>query len=384
MKYGIVDISNLYHRATHSVFSGADAFTKSGMALHIVFRSMRKMFREHKIDHFVFAVDTKSWRYEIFPEYKAKRRLDRLNKTAKEKEDNQVLFDTLNDFIDFISEKTQCTVLKTNPIEADDFVARWIQTHPADEHIIISGDSDFIQLLDTNVSIYDGVNDRTIKTTGVFEKEEMIFSIKPKDGKIKILDSVSKAKKQFDAEQSKKEKEYLVEQKKLYALNSSHIPQPFEYKEFEYSLENEWWKKALFIKCIRGDVGDGIFSAYPGARYNGNVKKTGICEAWEDRISKGYNYNNFMLQRWNKLVFENGEKKSVETTAKKEYEFNRILIDLTCQPDYIKEIMDKEIEKSIDKKVVGHIGLAFLKFCAKHSLNNLSKEAEDHVKYLRV
>ena len=29
------------------------------------------------------------------------------------------------------------------PIEADDFIARWIQNHPDAEHVIVSSDSDF-------------------------------------------------------------------------------------------------------------------------------------------------------------------------------------------------------------------------------------------------
>jgi len=46
------------------------------------------------------------------------------------------------------------------------------------------------------------------------------------------------------------------------------------------------WRKALFIKLMRGDASDSVFSAFPGVRYEG--KKISICAAWEDRIEQGY------------------------------------------------------------------------------------------------
>ena len=53
-----------------------------------------------------------------------------------------------------------------------------------------------------------------------------------------------------------------------------------------------------------------------------------MLEAFEDRNTGGFNYNNFMLQRW---VDRNEE----EHRVKDDYERNRI-IDLT-QSDEIKE-----------------------------------------------
>ena len=51
-------------------------------------------------------------------------------------------------------------------------------------------------------------------------------------------------------------------------------------------------------KCIRGDTSDNVFSAYPGARKKGSKNKVGMLEAFADKESKGFNWNNFMLQRW--------------------------------------------------------------------------------------
>ena len=122
--------------------------------------------------------------------------------------------------ITYLDVHTRCTVLKSNGIEGDDFVARWILRHPDDEHIIISGDSDFVQLLAPNVHIYDAINQRMIGIDKITNAEgrKLEFSVSPKDGKIKIN-------------------------------------KPAE----DFEPEAEWWKKALFVKLIRGDIGDLFF-----------------------------------------------------------------------------------------------------------------------------
>ena len=49
---------------------------------------------------------------------------------------------------------------------------------------------------------------------------------------------------------------------------------------------------------MRGDTADNVFSAYPGVRTKGTKTKVGLQEAFADRDSKGYSWNNMMLQRW--------------------------------------------------------------------------------------
>jgi hypothetical protein len=92
---------------------------------------------------------------------------------------------------------------------------------------------------------------------------------------------------------------------------------------------------------VRGDMGDGIFSAYPGVRYQGSSKKVGIEDAWLDP-GKGYHWNNFMLQRWDKLN-EDGSTEDVRVLD--EYERNVMLIDLTAQPAEIKDLLDRSSSK---------------------------------------
>lgn len=346
MRFAIVDVANLFFRAQHVV--RGDAFTKAGMALHIVFRSLRKLHREMKVDHMVFATEGKSWRYAAYPQYKAKRKLERAEMTPREKEEQEVFLHCLDQFVNFLAEKTRCTVLHSPGVEGDDWVARWIQLHPEDEHVILSGDSDFIQLLAPNVSILDGVNERIIALDGVtdFKGRRLEFHVDPSKGKLKVGDKAAD----------------------------------------DWRPEDEWWKKALFIKIIRGDDGDGIFSAYPGVRYEGSSKKTGIKEAWADRNSGGFHWNNFMLQRWTKLIGTDADGNAIteEVRVLDQYKFNESLIDLTMQPDEIKDLMDEVIVQAVQKEPVGNVGIHFLRFCNDQNLPNLAREAKDHSDYLNA
>lgn len=369
-RYALVDVANLFYRARHVV--RGDAFTKAGMALHIVFRALRKLYRENHCDHVVLCLEGHSWRYDVYPQYKARRRLERATQKPQDKEEDEVFLSTLEDFVKFMSEKTRVTVLQSSGIEGDDFVARWIQIHPNDDHIILSGDSDFVQLLAPNVQIFDGVNGRLITHEGIFDDkmQPMVFSVSPKDGKLKIGDTIADAEKKHNKEQ--KEKAKRIE---------GYEPTPFEFVP-----EADWCKKALFVKIVRGDTGDGIFSAYPGVRFDGTAKKIGIRECWDDRSSKGFSWNNFMLQSWEKLVGVDDKGNNIVKMVRviDEYNFNESLINLTMQPQKIKDLMDEVIVQAVQKEPVGNVGIHFMQFCSRNSLNNLTKESTDHAKYLNA
>lgn len=339
-KYIIVDAANLFFRCLHTGMQG-DAFSKAGLALHIILRSIRKLWREHKADHVVFCLEGKSWRYEVFPKYKAARKVARALATAKEREESEIYQQTLDELIEFLTSKTNVTVLRQNRVEGDDFVARWTQIHPDDEHLIVSGDSDFIQLLAPNVSLYDGVRDLLIKTDGVFNSDgqPMQFNVKGGDGKLKVGEEL-------------------------------------DLLSMDFEVQPEWWRYALFIKCIRGDTGDGIFSAYP------RVQEKKLKAAWEDRNDVGYNWNNLMLQEWKDGRDEDG--KDIKARVLDRYRFNQSLIDLTQQPDDVKELMDQTIIETVQKPRVTGVGVHFLKFCKNNGLVNIEKEAADHAVYLNA
>ena len=320
--YILVDAANMFMRARH-VVRGDDMYTKIGMAYHIMFNSINKVWREQNGTHVVVCLEGRSWRKDFYEPYKRNRAEVRAAKTEREQQEDQQFWDAFDEFQDFMREKTNVTVLQHSRCEADDFIARWIQQHPNDKHCIVSSDSDFYQLLAPNVTQYNGIQGQLITLEGIFDDRG-----KP------VMDKKTKEPK---------------------------VPG-----------DPQW---LLFEKCIRGDTSDNIFSAYPGVRKKGTKNKVGMEDAFADKDKKGYNWNNFMLQRW-------VDHEGVEHRVLEDYQRNVHLVDLTAQPDDIKQVLDSAIIEQVQKDKKSQVGIHFMRFCGKHSLDNVSKNATDHAKYL--
>jgi hypothetical protein len=120
-----------------------------------------------------------------------------------------------------------------------------------------------------------------------------------------------------------------------------------------------------------------VFSAYPGVRKKGTKNKIGMLEAFADRNNKGFDWNNFMLQRWT-------DHEGVEHRVLDDYQRNRTLIDLTAQPNEIKAVLDAAIVEQVEKSPTNQVGIKFMKFCGKYDLQKVSENATDHANYLNA
>jgi len=316
MTYILVDTANTFFRARHVVQGSSDI--KLGMAFHITFNSIKKAWQDFEGKHVVFCLEGRSWRKDFYKPYKANRAATRAALTEKEQEEDKLFWEAFDEFKNFISEKTNCTVLQHPRLEADDLIAGFIQAHPLEKHVIISTDSDFHQLLAPNVKQFNGVNEETHTLEGIFDKK----------GKL-VLDK----------------------------------------KTGEPKTVNPEW--LLFEKCIRGDTSDNVFSAYPGVRTKGSKNKVGLTEAFEDRKSKGFNWNNLMLQRW---VDHNGQ----EHRVMEDYERNKHIIDLTAQPDDIKECIRETIDTNAVPKEVTQVGIRMLKFCNTWDMKKIADNIQSY------
>ena len=323
MKYLIVDTANTFFRARHAAHRQSDTWDRLGFAIHVTLSSVAKAFRDQRADHVIFCLEGRSWRKDYYEPYKKNRSVARAALTETEQEEDRLFWEAFDELKTFLYEKSNCTVLRHEQLEADDLVAGWIQAHPKDEHIIVSSDTDFYQLLADNVKQYNGITDELHTIAGIFDK---------KGAPVK----------------DKKTKE------------AKTIPDP---------------KWILFEKCMRGDPTDNIFSAFPGVRTKGSSKRIGLEEAFADRETKGFNWNNMMLQRW---VDHNGEEHRVLD----DYERNRVLVDLTAQPDNIKQMIAETIAENSVVKSIPQIGTKFLKFCGKYELKRIGDNAQSHVDFL--
>ena len=344
--YLIVDLSNMAHRMLHGTQGTIDI--KAGMALHITLNALRSSWRKFKADHIVVCLEGKSWRYELYPQYKAQRKVLASTQTKKEREDNEFFFGTFDIFVNFLRERTNTTVLQCEVAEADDMIARWIQLHPDDDHIIISSDRDFFQLLAPNVKMYDGIRNWTIGLDGYFED----------NGKPVVVKRNKKRKDKTSGKMITESTEIAME-----------APDP------EY---------ALFVKIVRGDASDNVMSAYPGVREHGSAKKPGIREAFEDRNARGFNWNNFMLQEWDKLIGsdEEGNPETKRVRVIDEFNFNKKLVDLTEQPYEVKNAMDFAIADAVSKERKSMVGIWFLRFTEEMALINIGKSPNEYAAML--
>lgn len=322
--YIIVDTANTFFRARHVI--RGDLNDKIGMSIHTTLGSVRKAWRDFKGDHIIFCLEGRSWRKDAYAPYKRQRTEARAAQSPREAEEDRVFWETFDQFKDFVINKTNTTVLQHPQLEADDLIAGWVQSHPNDNHVIISTDGDFAQLIAPNVKQYNGIMEITTTHEGYFDAK----------GK-RVVDKKTKEEKP--------------------------APNP------------EW---LLFEKCMRGDTSDNIFSAYPGVREKGSKNKVGLREAFADKVSKGYSWNNLMLQRWSD--HEGQEHRVVD-----DYNRNVLLCDLTAQPDNIKVLIKETIKTAIDEqKNIPQVGVRLLKFCAEFDLQKVSEQIQSYAEPLNA
>ena len=316
MKYLLIDTANTFFRARHSAYRAASPEEKVAFAMHVTLASINKCWRDQQANHVIFCLEGRSWRKDFYEPYKKNRTVARQALTETEAEEDKMFWEAFDNINQFVREKTNCTTLQHPNLEADDLIAGWIQSHPNDEHVIVSSDSDFYQLLAENVNQYNGISDELHTLKGIFNKKgERVLDKKTKEPKV--------------------------------------IPDP------EY---------LLFKKCMRGDSSDNVFSAYPGVREKGSRNKVGLLEAFADKKKKGFNWNNLMLQRW-------VDHNEVEHRVLDDYNRNCTLVDLTAQPEDVKVQIAETIAEGMTVKQKQMIGAQFLKFCGKYNLVKLGDNA---------
>jgi 5'-3' exonuclease len=323
-KYILVDFANTFFRARHVAARQTDPWTKLGFAIHLTLASIHKAYKDFGADHVVICKEGRSWRKDFYEPYKKNRAVARAALTEDQQEEDAMFWQAFDDFGNFMEQRTSCSVLRCETAEADDLIARWIQTHPNDSHVIISSDSDFYQLITEKVTQFNGISNEHYTLDGVFNDKG-----KP------VIDKKTKEQKQIG--------------------------------------DPKW---LLFEKCIRGDSSDNVFSAYPGARSKGTKNKIGMQEAFGDKGNRGFNWNNFMLQRW---VDHNGEEHRVLD----DYQRNVTLIDLTAQPQEIKDKVDDVIRSAVKTTPPSQIGTHFMKFCGKYEMTRIGDQASAYADWLK-
>lgn len=124
----------------------------------------------------------------------------------------------------------------------------------------------------------------------------------------------------------------------------------------DYQEDIDYW---LFLKCIRGDSGDNVPSAYP------RVFEKRIKVAYAD----GYERLNFMNERWK-------DENLTEHRVGDLFVHNEVLMDLTKQPDEIKlRLYEEVIKQSQPDALALYSHFHFLRFLGKYKLVRVAEEA---------
>lgn len=162
MKNLIIDVSPLAYR---TLYSEAENIKMLGV----------NVLRSTLLGHILAAIDRFSpnkvfvcfdcagsnWRKETYPLYKAQR------KEAREKQDINWLefYEFLTGFYEELKGSFPFISLKHNRLEADDIAAYLVRRYSCDTNIIITNDSDYLQLLKyKNVEVYNAINGKRMLT----------------------------------------------------------------------------------------------------------------------------------------------------------------------------------------------------------------------------
>lgn len=135
---------------------------------HIVLNTIRVNLQKFKSEYgeLVIAMDNKNyWRKQIFPYYKAHRKVDREASDI----DWTLIFNSINNIKEELREFFPYKIIELESVEADDIIATLCEEHGAilgdgkQKVMILSGDKDYIQLQKfSNVEQFDPVRKKKI------------------------------------------------------------------------------------------------------------------------------------------------------------------------------------------------------------------------------
>jgi hypothetical protein len=122
----------------------------------------------------------------------------------------------------------------------------------------------------------------------------------------------------------------------------------------------------MFEKCIRGDAGDNVMSAYP------RVRATRIEKAFKNE----YDRTNMFNETWVFVDPSTGEKRTLKVGDL--FKENELLMDLSKQPPEIRALMTQTVEEAALNHGTFNL-FAFQKFCGKFGLKQISENVTQFI-----
>jgi len=125
----------------------------------------------------------------------------------------------------------------------------------------------------------------------------------------------------------------------------------------------------VFKKCVRGDMGDYVFSAFP------RVREDKIKKAYADPLYRA----EFMRNTWD---IKDDDGNVVKTNVVGElFEENKLLMDLTAQPENIRQLMMETVREA-EANIGTYSNFHFLRFLGKNGLNTIAEHIDQYTEML--
>ena len=271
MKVLFVDTYNLLHISRHGFAKGE---------YNIVFNFFRKLkpiLEKFNADKLYFTLEGHpQFRFDLYPQYKEKRRQKRAMLSADSLMSEEDFKRQRNIIIDLLHH-LPVTFLHHKDYEGDDLIFNMIKyRHSTDECIVISRDTDFIQLINefSDVKVYEPVTKEMLKTpeynyisykslvgdtaddiTGVKGVGKVRADILLKDNNAfnEYMEKNAESKKIFDRNVSlitlaDLNDKFCEIDEHDYKFNKQYVHDKFSEYEFETMLTDTYWDK--FIKIF--------------------------------------------------------------------------------------------------------------------------------------
>jgi len=317
----IIDSSYIFFKNVHTLVGTKTLYGDLEKVLEISYNNYINKYPFEKI--YIVADSKYSWRKEIYPNYKAKRKENR----DKQDIDWEFCFNTYNNFKEKIKQNKRIIFLEYNGVEADDIIAYLIQesNKNAISNLYVSSDADLKQLLN--------------------------FKTNPKFINIQWRDEFRNPKLFLPENYQMFLNELKKDKGSLFDLNDNYefLKMLDDFSE-KVQIEEVNIEELLFVKLIHGDKGDNIDSVLKIPAKTSN-KMMGIGEAGAKKIYTNYKSNNpnsinFSKDNWLQIAaIYIAENKKVDLIDYEDdiidnLKINRKLIQLE-QHNFPNKVMEK-------------------------------------------
>lgn len=305
----------------------------SGLFVHGVITNLLHLSKNYSSEYgdLVLALEGKSWRKDVYPEYKA----HRVKKRTESEVNWDEMYVVINDLSDALRDQFAIKAIKVDRAEGDDVIAALVR-NSSEKSLIVSSDKDFKQLcIHKHIDLYDPM------------KRKMVEFGSPEEIKAELLKHIIRGDDSDNIPSVIARDKFTPEFVAYLHQNDVFVDSPEQFFKLEISqhLINEY----------------DVFEKYASGKLKGQNKETKAifkkCMLTEKKISE--------------ITEELKDKNN--SWLREQFKFNQKLIDLSNIPEDIEaEIL--ETFKSLES--IEPNPLEMVNFCAKYRLMNLVKNIQ--------